>query len=155
MTEPEASAPAVMRNYHEVLRNDLSKVLSPLAEAGDLAGFSAAWAAYTGAIAVLGNTVGCAAGVCPLERRVRALDQQGMNTSPFDIAVKGSPPRQAQRCNWIPPRRLHLLDDRIASCFRESRRTVLRKYDRRRIYRNWRDRLHYVQILFCSTPHNF
>ncbi|MEO8135515.1 MAG: hemerythrin domain-containing protein, partial [Betaproteobacteria bacterium] len=52
MTEPEASVPAVMRNYHDVLRNDLSKVLSPLAAAGDLAGFSAAWTAYTGAIAV-------------------------------------------------------------------------------------------------------
>lgn len=52
MTEPEVSVPAVMRNYHEVLRNDLSKVLSPLAEAGDVAGFSTAWQAYTGAIAV-------------------------------------------------------------------------------------------------------
>src|SRR5256885_7887780 len=52
MTEPEVSVPAVMRNYHEVLRNDLSKVLTPLAEAGDLTGFSAAWTAYTGAIAV-------------------------------------------------------------------------------------------------------
>ncbi len=52
MTEPEVSVPAVMRNYHEVLRNDLSKVLSPLAEAGDLAGFSTAWKAYTRAIAV-------------------------------------------------------------------------------------------------------
>ncbi len=52
MTEPEVSVPAVMRNYHEVLRNDLSRVLTPLAEAGDLAGFSAAWKAYTAAIAV-------------------------------------------------------------------------------------------------------
>jgi len=52
MTEPEVSVPAVMRNYHEVLRNDLSKVLAPLAAAGDLAGFAAAWKAYTGAIAV-------------------------------------------------------------------------------------------------------
>ena len=52
MTEPEVSVPAVMRNYHEVLRNDLSKVLAPLAEAGDLAGFSPAWKAYTRAIAV-------------------------------------------------------------------------------------------------------
>src|SRR5947199_10123673 len=52
MTEPEVSVPALMRNYHEVLRNDLSKVLTPLAEAGDLAGFSAAWKAYTRAIAV-------------------------------------------------------------------------------------------------------
>jgi hypothetical protein len=52
MTEPEVSVPAVMRNYHEVLRNDLAKVLPPLAEAGDLAGFSAAWQAYTSAIAV-------------------------------------------------------------------------------------------------------
>ena len=52
MTEPEVSVPAVMRNYHEVLRNDLSKVLTPLAEAGDLAGFSSAWKTYTRAIAV-------------------------------------------------------------------------------------------------------
>jgi hypothetical protein len=52
MTEPEVSSPAVMRNYHEVLRNDLSKVLPELAEAGDMAGFAAAWKAYQGAIAV-------------------------------------------------------------------------------------------------------
>jgi len=56
MTEPEVSAPAVMRNYHEVLRNDLTKVLAPLAEAADLAAdltnFSAAWSAYARAIAV-------------------------------------------------------------------------------------------------------
>ena len=39
MTEPDVSVPAVMRNYHEVLRNDLAKVLTPLAERGDLAGF--------------------------------------------------------------------------------------------------------------------
>lgn len=52
MTEPEVSVPAVMRNYHEVLRNDLAKVLPPLAEAGDLPGFAAAWAAYRRAIAV-------------------------------------------------------------------------------------------------------
>ena len=52
MTEPEVSPPAVMRNYHEVLRNDLAKVLPLLAEAGDLAGFAAAWADYRGAIAV-------------------------------------------------------------------------------------------------------
>ena len=52
MTEPEVSVPAVMRNYHEVLRNDLCKVLAPLAEIGDLAGFSPAWKAYTRAIAV-------------------------------------------------------------------------------------------------------
>lgn len=52
MTEPEVSAPAVMRNYHEVLRNDLAHVLSPLAEAGDLAGFAAAWRSYTVAISV-------------------------------------------------------------------------------------------------------
>lgn len=52
MTEPEVSVPAVMRNYHEVLRNDLSKMLTPLAEAGDTAGFSAAWIAYVRAIAV-------------------------------------------------------------------------------------------------------
>lgn len=52
MTEPEASVPAVMRNYHEVLRNDLAKVLTPLAEAGDVARFATAWKAYTMAIAV-------------------------------------------------------------------------------------------------------
>jgi hypothetical protein len=52
MTEPEVSIPAVMRNYHEVLRNDLSKILSPLSEAADLVGFSLAWTGYTRAIAV-------------------------------------------------------------------------------------------------------
>ena len=52
MTEPEVSVPAVMRNYHEVLRNDLAKVLAPLAAADDLAGFAAAWGGYTAAIAV-------------------------------------------------------------------------------------------------------
>lgn len=52
MTEPEVSVPAVMRNYHEVLRNDLAKVLTPLAEAGDTAGFAGAWADYRRAIAV-------------------------------------------------------------------------------------------------------
>ena len=52
MTEPEVSVPAVMRNYHEVLRNDLAKLLTPLAEAGDVAAFDAAWADYRVAIAV-------------------------------------------------------------------------------------------------------
>jgi hypothetical protein len=52
VTEPEVSVPAVMRNYHEVLRNDLAKVLAPLAEAGDPIRFAAAWRAYTRAIAV-------------------------------------------------------------------------------------------------------
>ena len=52
MTEPEVSVPAVMRNYHEVLRNDLAKVLAPLAAAGDLAGFATAWRGYCAAIAV-------------------------------------------------------------------------------------------------------
>jgi hypothetical protein len=52
MTEPEVSVPAVMRNYHEVLRNDLAKVLAPRAEAGDLAGVAVAWQAYVRAIAV-------------------------------------------------------------------------------------------------------
>lgn len=52
MTEPEVSVPAVMRNYHEVLRNDLSKVLAPLADAGDLPGFGIAWQGYVQAIAV-------------------------------------------------------------------------------------------------------
>ena len=52
MTEPEVSVPAVMRNYHEVLRNDLAKVLAPLSQSGDVAGFASAWKAYTMAIAV-------------------------------------------------------------------------------------------------------
>jgi len=52
MTEPEVSVPAVMRNYHEVLRNDLAKVLAPLAAAGDLAGFATAWDGYCAAISV-------------------------------------------------------------------------------------------------------
>lgn len=52
MTEPEVSVPAVMRNYHEVLRNDLAKVLAPLAATGDPAGFAAAWDGYCAAIAV-------------------------------------------------------------------------------------------------------
>jgi hypothetical protein len=41
-----------MRNYHEVLRNDLAKVLAPLATAGDLARFATAWDGYCAAIAV-------------------------------------------------------------------------------------------------------
>ena len=52
MTEPEVSVPAVMRNYHEVLRNDLSRVLPSFVEAGNLAGFALAWQAYQSAIAV-------------------------------------------------------------------------------------------------------
>lgn len=52
MAEPEASVPAVMRNYHEVLRNDLAKVLAPLAAAGDVASFATAWRDYCAAIAV-------------------------------------------------------------------------------------------------------
>ena len=52
MTEPEVSAPAVMRNYHEVLRNDLVKVLAPLAAAGDLEGSPARGDNYGAAIAV-------------------------------------------------------------------------------------------------------
>ena len=50
--EPPASAPAIMRNYHEVLRNDLYKVLTPLLAAADIAGFANAWRDYTAAIAV-------------------------------------------------------------------------------------------------------
>ena len=41
-----------MRNYHEVLRNDLHKVLSPLLEGGDVPGFAHAWRDYTRAISV-------------------------------------------------------------------------------------------------------
>jgi hypothetical protein len=52
MTEPDVSVPALMRNYHEVLRNDLAKVLAPCADAGDADGFASAWRAYTRAIAV-------------------------------------------------------------------------------------------------------
>lgn len=52
MTEPEVSVPAIMRNYHEVLRNDLSKVLAPLADAGDVPAFAVAWKGYVQAIAV-------------------------------------------------------------------------------------------------------
>jgi hypothetical protein len=52
MTEPEVSVPAVMRNYHEVLRNDLSKVLTPLAHDGAVADFAIEWQAYCKAIAV-------------------------------------------------------------------------------------------------------
>lgn len=52
MNEPDVSVPAFMRNYHEVLRNDLARVLAPLADAGDVAGFAVAWEDYTRAIAV-------------------------------------------------------------------------------------------------------
>jgi len=52
MSEPDVSVPAVMRNYHEVLRNDLAKELAPLAAAGDLAAFAPAWRGYCAAIAV-------------------------------------------------------------------------------------------------------
>jgi hypothetical protein len=65
MTEPEVSVPAVMRNYHEVLRNDLSKVLAPLADAGDMVAFAIAWQAYVQAIAVhaaMEDGVECAGG---------------------------------------------------------------------------------------------
>ncbi|HXD49927.1 MAG TPA: hemerythrin domain-containing protein [Gemmatimonadaceae bacterium] len=52
MNEPEVSVPAVMRNYHEVLRNDLAKVLAPLADAADVEGFARAWDDDVRAIAV-------------------------------------------------------------------------------------------------------
>ncbi|WP_284617645.1 hemerythrin domain-containing protein [Aquabacterium humicola] len=52
MTEPDVSVPAVMRNYHEVLRNDLARVLAPLAGAGDTTAFATAWRAYVDAIDV-------------------------------------------------------------------------------------------------------
>jgi len=52
MAEPEVSVPAFMRNYHEVLRNDLGKVLPPLLEAGNVAEFAAQWRAYRAAIGV-------------------------------------------------------------------------------------------------------
>jgi hypothetical protein len=52
MIEPEVSVPAVMRNYHEVLRNDLAKVLTPLVDRGDPVAFATAWKKYTAAIAV-------------------------------------------------------------------------------------------------------
>jgi hypothetical protein len=43
---------AFLRNYHEVLRNDLEKVLTPLAESGDRDGFRAAWNEYSNGIEV-------------------------------------------------------------------------------------------------------
>lgn len=52
MNEPDVSIPAFMRNYHEALRNDLAKVLAPMARAGDLAGFADAWSDYARGIAV-------------------------------------------------------------------------------------------------------
>lgn len=52
MTEPDVCVPAVLRSYHEVLRNDLARVLVPLADTGDLDGFAAAWQAHTRASAV-------------------------------------------------------------------------------------------------------
>lgn len=52
MATPEVSAPAFMRNYHEVLRNDLTKVLPVLLRQGDLEGFARAWGDYTRAIGV-------------------------------------------------------------------------------------------------------
>ena len=52
MTEPEVSVPAFMRNNHEVLRNDLGKVLPPLLEAGNVVEFAVQWRDYTAAIAV-------------------------------------------------------------------------------------------------------
>lgn len=52
MSEPEVSVPAFMRNYHEVVRNDLGRLLAPLLEAGDVAAFATWWQAYEAAISV-------------------------------------------------------------------------------------------------------
>lgn len=41
-----------MRNYHEVLRNDLNEVLPPLLDRGDRQAFREGWQAYTRAIGV-------------------------------------------------------------------------------------------------------
>ena len=52
MAEPIASVPAFMRNYHEVLRNDLQRELAPCLELADRDGFVRAWTNYSGAITV-------------------------------------------------------------------------------------------------------
>lgn len=49
---PTPAVPAFMRNYHEVLRNDLQRELAPRLAAGDRPGFAQAWCDYTRAIAV-------------------------------------------------------------------------------------------------------
>ena len=52
MTTPAPAVPAFMRNYHEVLRNDLQRELAPRLSAGDREGFAQAWRDYALAIAV-------------------------------------------------------------------------------------------------------
>lgn len=52
MAEPEVSVPAFMRNYHEVLRNDLNKVLPHIIDMGNIAEFTEKWRDYRAAIAV-------------------------------------------------------------------------------------------------------
>lgn len=49
---PAPAVPAFMRNYHEVLRNDLEHELSPRLAAADRSGFAQAWCDYARAIAV-------------------------------------------------------------------------------------------------------
>lgn len=49
---PAPAVPAFMRNYHEVLRNDLYRELAPRLQEGDRAGFARAWRDYALAIAV-------------------------------------------------------------------------------------------------------
>lgn len=52
MAEPSPAVPAFMRNYHEVLRNDLRRELAPRIAASDRSGFARAWRDYAAAIAV-------------------------------------------------------------------------------------------------------
>lgn len=40
---PAPAVPAFMRNYHEVLRNDLQGELTPRLAAGDREGFAECW----------------------------------------------------------------------------------------------------------------
>lgn len=52
MVEPAVVIPSFLSGYHEVLRNDLEWVLTPLAVAGHLAEFAEAWGDYRAAVAV-------------------------------------------------------------------------------------------------------
>ena len=60
MTEPEASAPAVMHNPPGAQRHDVAPVPIPLADAGDGTGLFIAWYADTKAIAMAAATEGSA-----------------------------------------------------------------------------------------------
>jgi hypothetical protein len=52
MMEPEVVVPAFLSDYHEVMRNDLAWVLTPLALGGHLAEFAEAWGDYQAAVIV-------------------------------------------------------------------------------------------------------